>query len=119
MPIAATIVLTAIDNLHQYLPGKRWLIAFGFGLIHGLGFASALGPLDLPALALATALLGFNLGIEAAQVVSALAFLGVAYPLRTFGVYARRVLPVGSAVALGLGSLWFVDRAFATAIAPL
>jgi hypothetical protein len=116
--IAATIVLTAIDNIHPYLPRKRWLIAFGFGLIHGLGFASALGPLDLPALALASALLGFNLGIEAAQVGIALVFLGVAYSLRTFGLDARGLVPVGSVVALGLASLWFIDRALAVPIAP-
>ncbi len=42
--IAATIVLAALDNLRPFLPGRRWQVAFGFGLIHGLGFASALGP---------------------------------------------------------------------------
>jgi hypothetical protein len=116
--IAATIVLTALDNVWPYLPRKRWLLAFGFGLIHGMGFASALGPLNLPPLDLATALLGFNLGIEALQVAVALPFLGLAYPLRTFGLYARGLLPVGSAVALVLAGFWFVDRAFAGAITP-
>jgi hypothetical protein len=116
--IAATIVLAALDNVRPCLPRQRWLIAFGFGLIHGLGFASALGPLDLPPLDLATALLGFNLGIEAGQVAVALCFLAAAYPLRTFGLYARGLLPVGSAAALVLACFWFVDRAFAGAIAP-
>jgi len=114
--IAATIILTALDNLRPYLPRKRWLIAFGFGLIHGLGFASALGPLNLPPLDLAIALLGFNLGIEAGQIAVALPFLGLAYPLRVFGLYARGLLPLGSAAALGLASLWFINRAFAVAI---
>ena len=116
--IAATVVLTALDNLRPYLPASRWLIAFGFGLIHGLGFAAALGPLDLPPLDLAVALLGFNLGIEAGQVAVALPFLGAAYPLRGFVLYARGVLPVGSAAALVLAGLWLVDRAFAVAIVP-
>ena len=116
--IAATIVLTALDNVWPYLPRKRWLLAFGFGLIHGLGFASALGPLNLPPLDLAVALLGFNLGIEAGQVAVALPFLGLAYPLRTFGLYARGLLPVGSAVALVLAGFWFIDRAFAGALTP-
>jgi hypothetical protein len=111
-------VLAALDNLRPYLPGKRWLIAFGFGLIHGLGFASALGPMDLPALDLAGALLGFNLGIEAAQLAIALAFLAAAYPLRAFGLYARGLLPAGSVAALVVASLWFIDRAFAVALAP-
>jgi hypothetical protein len=116
--IAATVVLAALDNLRQYLPGKRWLIAFGFGLIHGLGFASALGPMDLPPLDLAGALLGFNLGIEAAQLAIALAFLAAAYPLRAFGLYARGLLPAGSVAALVVASVWFIDRAFAVALAP-
>jgi hypothetical protein len=47
-----------------------------------------------------------------------LPFLGLAYPLRTFGVYARGLLPVGSAAALVLACFWFVDRAFAVALAP-
>ena len=116
--IAATIVLAAVDNLRPYLPRKRWLIAFGFGLIHGLGFASALGPLNLPPLGVATALLGFNLGIEAGQIAVALPFLAAVYSLRVLGLYARGLLPVGSAVALVLACFWFVDRAFAGALTP-
>jgi hypothetical protein len=116
--IAATIVVTALDNVWPCLPGKRWLIAFGFGLIHGLGFASALGPMDLSPVDLAIALLGFNLGIEAGQVALALCALAAIYPLRTLGLYARGLLPVGSAAALVLAGFWFVDRAFAGAITP-
>lgn len=116
--IAATIVITAIDNIRPCLRASRWLVAFGFGLIHGLGFASALGPLDLPAFDLAAALLGFNLGIEAGQVAVAAVFLLAAYPLRTFTAYARGFLPIGSAAAMMLASLWLVDRTFAVNIAP-
>lgn len=113
--IAVTIGLAALDNLWPWLPEQRWRIAFGFGLIHGLGFASALGPMDLPAAELALALLGFNLGIEAGQVAVALCFLAVAYPLREAGLYARGLLPAGSAAALAVAALWLVDRAFAVA----
>jgi hypothetical protein len=116
--IAATIVVTALDNVWPFLPRRRWLIVFGFGLIHGLGFASALGPLNLPPLDLATALLGFNLGIEALQVAVALCFLAAACSLQTLGLHARGLLPAGSAVALVLACFWFVDRAFAGALTP-
>jgi hypothetical protein len=116
--IAATIVLAALDNLRPFLPADRWLVALGFGLVHGLGFAAALGPLDLPAPDLAVALLGFNLGIEAGQAALALPFLAAAYPLRTFVLYARGILPLGSAAAAVLAGLWLVDRAFAVAVAP-
>lgn len=116
--IAATIVLTALDNLFPYLPRSRWLITFGFGLIHGLGFAAALGPMDLPVLDLAVALLGFNLGVEAGQIAVTLPFFAVAYPLRPFALYARGFLPAGSAAALLLAGLWFVSRTFAVTIVP-
>jgi HupE / UreJ protein len=116
--IAVTIVVTALDNVWPCLPAPRWLVAFGFGLIHGLGFASVLGPLDLPALDLAVALAGFNLGIEIGQVAVALLFLVVAYPLRTFAIYGRGVLPAGSAAAMALGGVWLLDRAFALDMAP-
>jgi hypothetical protein len=116
--IAATIALTALDNLWPYLPRARWLITFGFGLVHGLGFAAALGPMDLPPLDLAVALLGFNLGVEAGQVAVTLPFLALAYPLRSIALYARGLLPAGSAAALVLAGVWFVSRAFAIRIVP-
>jgi hypothetical protein len=116
--IALTIGLAALDNLRPYLPGRRWLIAFGFGLIHGLGFASALGPMALPPLEFAVALLGFNLGIEAAQLAIALAVLALAFPLRETRLYARGLLPAGSAAALALSAVWFLDRAFVLDLAP-
>ena len=116
--IALTIVLAAIDNLRPFLPGRRWQVAFTFGLIHGLGFASALGPINLPPLGLATALLGFNLGIEAGQVLVALLFLAAAYPLRNLPLLGRGLLPAGSLAALAVAGLWLVDRALALNVAP-
>ena len=98
--------------------GRRWQVAFTFGLIHGLGFAAALGPIDLPPLGLATALLGFNLGIEAGQLVVALLFLAPVYPLRNLALYGRGFLPGGSLAAAALGGLWLIDRALATGMMP-
>ena len=108
--IAATIVLTALDNLWPFLPGRRWQVAFTFGLIHGLGFASALGPIDLPPLGLATALLGFNLGIEAGQLLVAVLALTALQPLRKLGLIGRGLLPAGSLAAAALAGLWLLDR---------
>jgi hypothetical protein len=116
--IAVTIILTAIDNIRPCLPASRWRVAFGFGLIHGLGFASALGPLDLSALDLMVVLAGFNLGIEAGQIGVALLFLAAAFPARTVSLYPRALLPAGSVAALLLASLWLVDRALAVSIVP-
>lgn len=116
--IAATIVLTAIDNIRPCLPAARWQIAFAFGLIHGLGFATVLGALALPPAGFITALLGFNLGIEAGQLAITLLFLPVAFTLRGFGFYDRAVLSAGSAAALALSTFWLLDRSLALGIAP-
>jgi hypothetical protein len=116
--IAATIVLTAIDNVRPWLPGRRWQVAFAFGLVHGLGFAAALGPLELPPLELATALLGFNLGIEAVQLILAALFLALAFPVRRSPIYDRGLMPAGSLAASLLAGLWLVDRAFDVSLAP-
>jgi hypothetical protein len=109
--IALTIVLAAIDNLRPWLPGPRAAVVFVFGLIHGLGFASALDPLDLPAATLALALLGFNLGIEAAQLMVALAFLGASAALHRLALCPPYALQAGSLAALAVAGAWFVERA--------
>ena len=75
--IAASIVWVAVENLVAPAgAGRRWLIAGVFGLIHGLGFASALVELDLAARRLVRALVGFNIGVELGQ----LAFVAVVMP---------------------------------------
>ena len=112
--IAATIVLTAADNVRPFIPGPRWAVAFGFGLIHGLGFAGALGPLDLDGPSLAIALLGFNLGIEAGQVAIAALLLAALWPAISATGRFRAALPVGSAAAMLVGLFWFAERAAAS-----
>ncbi len=66
--IAASIAYIALENLvARDAVSRRWLVSFAFGLVHGLGFASALGPLELPRESLAVTLLAFNLGVELGQ----------------------------------------------------
>jgi hypothetical protein len=109
--IALTIVITALDNIFQILPQRRWPLAFGFGLIHGLGFATALGPLSLPPMALAVALVSFNLGLEAAQVMLAIVVLPAGFLARNTLFYPRRVVPAVSCAVGLLALAWFADRA--------
>ena len=71
--IALSIVLVAAESLHRRPTlARRWpaLLAFGFGLVHGLGFAGALTAIGLPQQHLAVALLGFNLGVEIGQLLA-------------------------------------------------
>jgi hypothetical protein len=110
--IALTIGLSALDLIVPFLGSRRWLVAGSFGLIHGFGFAGALGPLNLPATELAVALFAFNLGVEAGQLLVAAIVLPPAWALRRRQSYARVMLPAGSALAVTVAFLWFVERAF-------
>ena len=80
--IAASIVYVAIENiLLNRLRPWRTAVVFGFGLLHGLGFASVLGDIGLQAGRFVTGLVGFNLGVELGQLsVIALAFLLLGLP---------------------------------------
>ncbi len=109
--IALTIVVTAADNVWHFIPGRRWKLAMAFGLVHGLGFATALGPLDLPPAQLALALLSFNLGLEAAQVSIAAVLLPVGYLARKTDLHPRLVVPCVSAAVGTVAMAWLVDRA--------
>jgi hypothetical protein len=89
----------------------RAVIAFGFGLVHGFGFAGVLAELDLPSTRLVPALLGFNVGVEVGQLAVVTAgWLALAAIERVAPGGRRRVAEVGSAVVCGLGLFWFVTR---------
>jgi len=116
--IAATIVLAALDNVLPIFPVRRVVVAFFFGLIHGFGFASVLAELELPRADFAWALLQFNLGIEAGQLVIVLLATTVLFTLRRWHGYARVVIGGGSAAAIAIGALWFVERTANVSILP-
>jgi hypothetical protein len=111
--IAASIVLVALENLLVREPGRRrWVWAFAFGLVHGFGFASALGELGLQGPAIARALVGFNLGIEIGQLVFVAAFLPTMMLLQR-GRHADLVPRAASVVVALVGAYWFVQRVLA------
>ncbi len=82
--IAASIVYVAVENIFmKNLSPWRPVIIFGFGLLHGLGFASVLAEFGLPDGAFVPALIGFNVGVEVGQLaVIAVMFLCVWQALR-------------------------------------
>jgi hypothetical protein len=110
--IAASVVLAAANNLKPLVEHRRWMVAFGFGLIHGFGFASVLAELGLPQETLVLSLLGFNLGVEVGQLAIVAVFLPVAYALRATPFYRRAVFVGGSLATLAIALIWFVERAF-------
>lgn len=109
--IALSVVLAALNNLLPRVERARWVVAFGFGLIHGFGFASVLADLGLPDSALLIALLGFNVGVELGQLAIVSAFLPVAYLLRRSLFYRALVLAGGSLLIAGIAGLWLAERA--------
>lgn len=110
--IALSVVVAALNNLRGTIERRRWVMAFIFGLIHGFGFASALADLGLPQGALVLALVGFNLGVELGQMAIVVAFVPLAFWLRTTLFYRRGVITVGSILVAIVAGWWFVQRAF-------
>ena len=110
--IALSISWVAIENIAtSKLMPWRVAIVFGFGLLHGLGFAGVLGELGMPEGRFFTALVAFNLGVELGQ----LSVLAIAFALvgRFQGLegYRRYVIVPGSAVIAATGAWWAVTRA--------
>ena len=109
--IALSVVLAALNNLRPLVYGRRWVIAFGFGLIHGFGFASVLSDLGLPQDALLIALVAFNLGVEIGQLAIVGIFLPIAYALRSSGFYRRVLFAYGSTAIAVVAFVWLTERA--------
>jgi hypothetical protein len=114
--IAASVVYVGVENLLDLRRGvarhinRRWPIALAFGLVHGFGFAGALGELELERTQVASLLLSFNLGVELGQAaIVALAFPVLAL-LRRRPALAAAGLPVGSAMVGCAGLAWLVAR---------
>ena len=116
--IAATIVLAAIDNLRPIFGGRRGLVTFGFGLVHGFGFAGVLAELNLPPAGFAWALFQFNLGLELGQALIVLALIGLLFLLRRDRRYPAWVIRGGSYAALAMGVLWLVERSVDVKLLP-
>ncbi len=116
--IAASVVLAALNNVWPLFHGRRWWVAFVFGLIHGFGFASVLADLGLPQGVLALALLGFNVGVELGQLAIVAVFLPLAYALRRTLFYRRGVLVGGSLLIALLAAVWLAERALDLSLMP-
>jgi len=108
--IAATVAVGAVANLLPRFFPKRWVMAFVFGLIHGLGFASVLGDLGLTDSGILFPLVGFNLGVELGQAAIVLIFVPIAYLLRQTHFYQRIFVPVGSLAIMLMAGVWLIER---------
>lgn len=109
--IALSVALAAINVVWPILGRKTWKLAFGFGLIHGFGFASVLGDLTTDVSQMVVALAGFNLGVELGQLALLLVVFPLLYSCARLRLYERAAVPT-MLVAVGALSLyWVVERA--------
>jgi hypothetical protein len=111
--IAASIVFVAVQNVLWPHARQRWLLGFGFGLIHGLGFARMLA-VQLPDDRVVTPLLAFNGGVELGQLAIVLVALPVLHLAARYlggARYRAAFLPAASAILALLGLLWLIERA--------
>jgi hypothetical protein len=111
--IALSIAAVAVENLtRQTVSPWRWAGVFGFGLIHGLGFAGVLGEMTLPEGHFVTSLLCFNLGVELGQLaVIALAYLAVCGVMRR-PWYPRYIRTPACWSLTVIGLYWTIERIF-------
>ncbi len=110
--IAASIAYIAVENiLRPVITPWRTAVVFGFGLLHGLGFASVLGDLGVAPGAFVRSLIGFNIGVELGQIaVLAIAFLAVGLRFGDRSWYRARIaIPASAAIGL-VGLYWTVER---------
>jgi hypothetical protein len=115
--VALSIVFVAVEIIYAYQHRGGvsikypWVVAFGFGLLHGFGFAGALNALGLPKHEIPIALLTFNLGVEIGQLVFVLAFITLFWAFQVLQIKSRgwpRLIP---AYAIGtMATFWLISR---------
>ena len=111
--IAASIVYVGLENLMRPVQGSRWKVTFGFGLVHGLGFATVLRDLGVGANgngAVALPLASFNAGVEIGQMAVALLLVPVFWWLGTRPISRIRFAAAWSVLVIAAGSYWLVER---------
>jgi hypothetical protein len=110
--IAVSIVYMAIENIVARRLRQRWLISFGFGLVHGFGFSFALREtLQFAGSHLLTSLLSFNVGVELGQLLVLVLLVLLLDLLFRFAVAERIGTIVLSALVAHTGWHWMIERA--------
>ena len=121
-PVEALIALSIVLLAWESLKGKTgliqkrpWIVAFAFGLLHGLGFASALAEIGLPKAGAVVALLLFNIGIELGQLIVIAVALCGAFVFRRISwrlswPVDQQIVSTGLYITGGVATYWVIDR---------
>lgn len=110
--IALSIAYVAIENIFaRRLATHRLALVFGFGLLHGMGFAGVLADFGMPEGAFALALISFNIGVELGQLaVIAIAFVATGLWFSRKSWYRQAIVVPGSAAIALFGVYWTLER---------
>jgi hypothetical protein len=110
--IALSIMFVAVENiLLTELKAWRIAIVFMFGLVHGIGFASALNEIGLPGNQFFTSIFSFNVGVEVGQIsIITLVFLGIIIPWGKKPWYKKGVVYPLSAIIALIAAYWTIER---------
>jgi hydrogenase/urease accessory protein HupE len=113
--IALTIIYVSLENIIRgdHPKGRQWL-TFGFGLVHGFGFASVLREMGISSgeTGILLPLLSFNLGIESGQLTVAAIVLPIIWWINNKVSFADKLLKSGSLMVCLMGIYWLVERTF-------
>ena len=115
--IALSICYVALENLFRKEVNYRWILTFGFGLIHGFGFASILQELILERANLLSSVVSFNVGVEIGQIMIFLVVLPILHLLNKRFEYYK--VCMGTSVAIFItGFAWLIERVFQLKFLP-
>jgi hydrogenase/urease accessory protein HupE len=107
--VALSVAYVGAENLFTRSVSHRWMLTLAFGFVHGFAFAGGLIPLGLPRAQLPLALAGFNLGVEAGQLLVLAVLLPLLTLCRPRGWYAKAARALSVVIVLA-GVVWFVER---------
>lgn len=108
--IATSVLVAALNNVWPLVSRRLWAVAFLFGLVHGFGFAGALGEVGLPTGPRLQALVGFNLGVELGQLAVVALVLPLLFAARKQAWYSNYIMPLMSLAIAGLAAMWLYQR---------
>jgi len=107
--IAISVVITALNNVYPIIM-RLGFITFGFGLLHGMGFASVFGDLNAQSGSLVMNVLAFNLGVELGQLAIVALLLPLLILLRNVKLYSKAIMPIASSIIAVIALNWTLQR---------
>ncbi len=107
--IAISVAITALNNVYPVIM-RLGFVTFGFGLLHGMGFASVFGDLNAQSGSLVMNVLAFNLGVEIGQLAIVALLLPILILLRNVRLYSKAIMPIASSIIAVIALNWTLQR---------